>query len=147
MIFCAVALGGVVFLQNLQISGNAEIMKSAGIEVQQKNNTFLINLECTNEKGASLDTKVPQDMITSCVVANQSIGDYITKYSYSQVGEEKRGNPYTFKDVMSVVDLCSTQSKSTQTSTVQLEHGKSLVFYCPDNTTETKKTMEIVAYK
>lgn len=136
-----------MFLQNLQISGNSEIMKSAGIEVQQKNNTFLINLECTNEKGPSLKTVVPQDMITSCVLANQSIGDYITKSNYSQIGEEKRGNPYTFKDVMSVVDICSTQGKSTQTSTVPFEHGKSLVFYCPDNTSETKKTLEIVAYK
>lgn len=147
MIFCAVSLGAVVFLQNLEISGNSAAMKIAGIEVQQKNNTFLINLECINEKGASPETAVPQEKITACVVANQSIGDYITKSNSSLMGEEKQGNPYTFKDVMSVADACATQSKSAQTNTVKFSQGKSLTFYCPDNTSATKKTMEIVAYK
>lgn len=134
-------------MQNLEISGNSEAIKSAGLEVQQKNNTFLINLECINEKSASPETTVPQEKITSCVVVNQSIGDYITKSSISNVGEEKHGSRYTFTDVMSVVDVCSTQSKSIQTNTVKFEQGKSLTFYCPDSASATKKTMEVVAYK
>jgi hypothetical protein len=148
MIFCSVALGAVVFLQNLEINGNSAAMKLQGLEVQQKNNTFLINLECINGKSASLSgTTVPQDKITSCVVANQSIGDYITESSSSRVGEEILGTPYTFKDVMSVVSACATQEEPGQTNTVKFQQGKSLVFKCPDNTSGTKKTMEIVAYK
>lgn len=147
MIFCAVALGAVVFLQNLEISGNAVAMKTAGLEVQQKNNTFLINLECINEQDGASESVVPPEKIISCVVVNQSIGDYITKSNSSQAGEEKQGNPYTFKDVMSVVDACTIQGKSTQTNTMKFEHGKSLVFYCPDDLSATKKNMEIVAYK
>lgn len=144
MIFCAVSLGAVVFLQNLEINGNSSIMKAQGLEVQQKNNTFLINLECVNGKGNS-DELLPPDKVTTCVVANQNIGNYIIDSSSTRLDKEVTGNPYTFKDVMSVVDVCAVSKDPSLTNSVKFEHGKSLSFHCPDLV--AKKPMEIVAYK
>ena len=154
MIFCAVALGAVVFLQNSEISSNSTLMKAQGIEVQQKNNIFLINLECVNGKttangkttqGAE-PTQIPQDKVADCVIANQSIGDYLLgANSLPAQGEDTQGNKYTFKDVMSVVNACATSEEPTLTNSVKFEHGKSLLFRCAD--TAAKKPMEIVAYK
>jgi hypothetical protein len=123
-------------------------MKLQGIEVQQKNNTFLINLECVNGKGnspGSTTVTIPQEKATACVVANQNIGNYITESNSSRVDEEPQGNPYTFKDVMSVVDTCSTTESPSLTNSVKFEHGKSILFRCPDPA--AKKQMEIVGYK
>jgi hypothetical protein len=148
MIFCAVALGAVVFLQNLEINGNAAVMKLQGLEVQQKNNTFLINLECVGGKSnspSSTTVIVPQEKTTACVITNQTIGDYITGSNSFRVDEEIQGNPYTFKDVMSVVDVCSASKDPSLTNSVKFEHGKSLFFHCPD--TAAKKNMEIVGYR
>lgn len=144
MIFCAVALGAVVFLQNLEINGNSSIMKAQGLEVQQKNNTFLINLECVNGKSNS-DESLASDKVTPCVIANQHIGNFITDSNSSRLDKEITGNPYTFKDVISVVDVCTTSKDPKPTNSVKFEHGKSLLFHCPDMA--AKKPMEIIAYK
>lgn len=148
MIFCAVALGAVVFLQNMEISGNAAVTNAQGLEMQQKNNTFLINLECvngkTNPSGATA-VAVPPEKVTDCVVTNQNIGDYIIESNSSRIGEQIPGNPYTFKDVMSVVNACATSEEPSLTNSVKFEHGKSLLFRCAD--VAAKKPMEIVAYK
>jgi hypothetical protein len=148
MIFCAVALGAVVFLQNLEINGNAASLKAQGLEVQQKNNTFLINLECVSGKSSSpgsATVTIPQDKITACVVANQTIGNYVIEANDSFLDEEMSGKPYSFKDVMSVVDACATSEDPSLTNSVKSENGKSFLFRCPDTT--AKKPMEIVAYK
>lgn len=148
MIFCAVALGAIVFLQNAEINGNSSSMKLQGIEVQQKNNTFLINLECVNGKGnspGSAAVTVPQEQVTACVITNQNIGNYIIEWNSSRVDEEPQGNPYTFKDVMAVVNTCSSTEDPSLTNSVKFEHGSSLLFHCPDPA--AKKQMEIVGYK
>lgn len=144
MIFCAVALGAVVFLQNLEINGNSSVMKIQGLEVQQKNNTFLINLECVNGKSNSTESLPPEE-VTPCVVTNQNIGNYIIESNSSRLNKETLGSLYSFKDVMSVVDVCSASPDTSLTHSVKFEHGKSLVFRCAD--AASKKPMEIVAYK
>lgn len=147
MIFCAVALGAVVFLQNLEIDQNAKVMQSQGLEVQQKNNTFLINLECVNGSVTSGSIAVPQDKITSCIVANQNIGDYIAESKTIQLDNATQGNSYNFTDVMAVVDACSTQKNSSETNAVKFQQGKSLEFHCPSKTSETKENLKIVSFK